>query len=99
MVSSTTSAESGTSDRIEVPTSPCFLYIRALPLRGAQHDMVLGAFEFQGIAGADLHGVAHGFGQDYAARFVDGQSGIHNGILPHRMPFLMPLNIPLLLNS
>ena len=50
--------------------------------RGAQHDVIFGAFEFQGIARADLQRVAHRLGQDDAARFIDGQSGIHNAILP-----------------
>ncbi len=41
------------------------LFVHAHPaFRGAQNDMVLGAFEFQRIAGADLQGVTHGFGQD-----------------------------------
>ena len=55
------------------------LFVHARPaFRRAQNDMVLGAFEFQRIAGADLQGVTHGFGQDDAASLIDGvgNSGI-----------------------
>ena len=75
------SRERNAGTRVEDPHSLLLVHA-TLTGRGAQHDVVFGAFEFQGIAGADLQGVAHRLGQDDAARFVDGQSGIHNGILP-----------------
>lgn len=50
---------------------PLFLAHATLGWRGTQHDVVFGAFKFQGIAGADLQGVAHRFGEDHAAGFID----------------------------
>jgi hypothetical protein len=38
-----------------------------LARRGPEDDAVFGAFKFQGITGADLQGVAYGFGEDDAA--------------------------------
>jgi len=58
--------------------------------------VVFGTFEFQGIARADLQGVAYGFWQDHAARLVDGKSGIHNAVLPYKIPFVMAFMMALI---
>jgi hypothetical protein len=49
-------------------------------------DAVFRAFQFQGIARAELHFIANRLGQDDAAGFVQRQGGCHGSIVQWHLP-------------
>jgi hypothetical protein len=53
-----------------------------------KHEPIAGALNAQPRALFKPQGIAHLFGDDDAAGFVDFDNGIHNAILPLKMVFL-----------